>query len=76
MNIGNLYAKSIDRRINPVAVVSELEVELVKQEIEEYVFTPQIYNYLYSVLDKVVNQTEGKTGVWMTGITVPVNLTS
>jgi hypothetical protein len=67
MNIGNLYAKSIDRRINPVAVVSELEVELVKQEIEEYVFTPQIYNYLYSVLDKVVNQTEGKTGVWING---------
>ncbi len=67
MNIGSLYAKSIDRRINPVAVVSELEVELVKQEIEEYVFTPQIYNYLYSVLDKVVNQTEGKTGVWING---------
>jgi hypothetical protein len=67
MNIGTLYARSIDRRINPVAVVSELESDLIKQEIEEYVFTPQIYNYLYEVLDKVVNQREGKTGVWING---------
>ncbi len=67
MKLAEIYSKQIDRRINPVAVVSELEDESVKQDIEEYVFTKQIYDYLYTVLECVINEKHGKTGVWING---------
>lgn len=67
MKLEKIYSRDINRRINPVAVVSELENELIKQEIEEYVFTPQIYDFLYTVLNCVINEKEGRTGVWING---------
>ena len=67
MKLSEIYSKPIERRINPVAVVSELEQESVKQDIEEYVFTKQIYDYLYTVLNGVVNEKHGRTGIWING---------
>jgi len=65
--LSSIYLKDINRRINPVAVVSELSDELIKQEIEEYVFTPDIYKYQYQVLDAIVNSKGERTGIWING---------
>jgi len=67
MKLSAIYEKEINRRINPVAVVSELNDELIKQEIEEYVFTPDIYKYQYQVLDAVINSKGERTGIWING---------
>lgn len=67
MKLQELYSKEITRRINPVAVVSELNADLIKEEIVEYVFTPQIYDFLYTVLNGVVTEKHERTGVWVNG---------
>ncbi|MEX2231756.1 MAG: BREX system P-loop protein BrxC [Cyclobacteriaceae bacterium] len=67
MKLASIYEKDINRRINPVAVVSELNDALIQQEIEEYVFTPDIYRYQYLVLDSVLNSKGERTGVWING---------
>ncbi len=67
MKLASIYQKDINRRINPVAVVSELSDELIRQEIEEYVFTPDIYKYQYQVLDAIVNSKGERTGIWING---------
>lgn len=67
MKLSEIYSKQIERRINPVAVVSELEQESINQDIEEYVFTKQIYDYLYTVLNGVINEKHGRTGIWING---------
>jgi len=67
MKLVSIYQKGINRRINPVAVVSELNETLIKQEIEEYVFTPDIYKYQYQVLDAIVNSKGERTGIWING---------
>lgn len=65
--IKELYDKEITRRINPAVVVSEMEDYFIKQEIEEYVFTPGITKNVYKFLDSIANKKEGKTGVWISG---------
>ncbi len=67
MKIQNLYDKDITRRINPAVVVSEMEEYFIKQEIDEYVFTPGITKNLYRFLNAIANKKEGKTGVWISG---------
>lgn len=67
MKLSEIYSKRIERRINPVAVVSELEQESVKQDIEEYVFTKQIYDYMYTVINGIINEQHGRTGIWING---------
>lgn len=67
MEIKKLYAKDIDRHINPAVVVGETDEKYKKQEIEEYVFTKDILANIYKFLDAVVNKKEGKTGIWISG---------
>ncbi|MEI6767260.1 MAG: P-loop NTPase fold protein [Bacteroidota bacterium] len=67
MKLEKIYSRPIDRRINPVAVVSELNDALVDQEISEYVFTTQIYDFLYTVINNVVAEKDKRTGVWING---------
>lgn len=67
MKIQDIYDKDISRRINPAVVVSEMEDYFVKQEIDEYVFTPGITKNMFKFLDAVVNKKEGKSGIWISG---------
>lgn len=67
MKIEDLYDKEISRRINPAVVVSELDEYSINQEINEYVFTPDITKNIYKFLDAIANKKEGKTGVWISG---------
>jgi NTP pyrophosphatase (non-canonical NTP hydrolase) len=63
----HLYAREIDRRIDPVATVSELDEDYVQKEIDEYFFTDTLFEHLHTFLDKLASGTEGRTGVWING---------
>lgn len=67
MKIQQLYERQIDRRIDPAVVVSDMNDYNVKQEIEEYVFTPGITKNMFKFLNAITNKSEGKTGVWISG---------
>jgi hypothetical protein len=67
MYIGQLFEKDIERRINAAVVVSELDDNSVQQEIEEYIFTPDIINNVYKFLNAVTNTKKSKTGIWISG---------
>ncbi|MCS4180173.1 hypothetical protein GGQ07_001613 [Salinibacter ruber] len=67
MTLRDLYKRPIDRRIDPVATVSELDEAYVHREIEEYFFTDTLYDHLHNFLNKLTAGTEGRTGVWING---------
>jgi len=67
MKLRELYKRPIDRRIDPVATVSELDEEYVHKEIDEYFFTDTLYDHLHTFLGKLTEGTEGRTGVWING---------
>ncbi len=67
MKLKDLYERPIDRRIDPVATVSELDDDYVQKEIEEYFFTETLYDHLHTFLKILGEGTEGRTGVWING---------
>jgi hypothetical protein len=67
MTLGELYERDIERRIDPVATVSELDADYVQKEIDEYFFTDTLFKHLHTFLDKLTGGTEGRTGVWING---------
>jgi len=67
MELRDLYKRPIDRRIDPVATVSELDEAYVHKEIEEYFFTDTLYDHLSTFLQKLTEGTKGRTGVWING---------
>jgi hypothetical protein len=67
MKLRNIFAKDIDRKINPAVVVTERDQEIIKTEIEEYVFTPDLIENLYKILHDLLLKKEGKTGIWING---------
>ena len=62
-----LYKHNIARPLNPAVSVTDDSASTVKVEIEEYVFTDEILNGLYRVLDAVRNRTVSHTGIWING---------
>lgn len=67
MKIREIYDKSIDRDINPAVVVSNKNAATVEAEIKEYIFTDDLIEKAYLILDTVLNKTKGKTGIWVNG---------
>lgn len=67
MKLAQLYERDIDRRIDPVATVSELESDYIEKEISEYYFTDTLIRHLDAVLRKISSGTSGRTGVWING---------
>lgn len=67
MTLSELYDREIERRIDPVATVSELDADYVQKEIEEYFFTDTLFEHLHTFLQKLTEGTEGRTGVWING---------
>lgn len=67
MKLQNIYDRDISRRINPAVVVSEMSNDVIRQDIEEYVFTKDVTKNIFKFLDAVANKKEGKTGVWISG---------
>jgi hypothetical protein len=67
MKLGDIYKRGLDRKINPAVVVSENDKETIDTEIREYIFTPELIENLYLLLDTVANKRIGKTGIWISG---------
>jgi hypothetical protein len=67
MRLKELFSKDIDRQINPAVVVDDKNQAIIQAEIEEYVFTPELINYLYKTLRTILDTRSGKTGIWVNG---------
>lgn len=67
LKLREIYDQNIDRVINPAVVVSNKNAETIKAEIREYVFTEDLIEKLYTLLDTVINNRKQKTGIWING---------
>lgn len=67
MRIQEIFERNIDRHINAAVVVGDDKKEVIEAEISEYVFTRDLVNQLYKVLDTILNGKNGKTGIWING---------
>ncbi len=67
MLLREIYDRKIDRNINPAVVVSDKKKETIKAEIDEYVFTDELIEKLFIMVDTVLNKRSGKAGIWING---------
>ena len=55
MKLKELYNKPIVREVNPAVSATKFDPETERIEIQEYVFTDEIMNGLFSILDAIKN---------------------
>ena len=67
MKQASLYKHDISRPLNPAVSVTDDSASTVKVEIEEYVFTDEILNGLYHILNAVRTRQVSHTGIWING---------
>ena len=69
MILKDIYAKPIERKVNPAVSVTLLDdPETTKAEIREYVFTDEIINGLYRILNSIRdNKSFHHVGIWIDG---------
>ncbi|MCD8309964.1 MAG: BREX system P-loop protein BrxC, partial [Prevotellaceae bacterium] len=67
MVIKDLYKKDIARDLNPAVSAGDLTKRTVETEIDEYVFTDDIINGLYSVLSAIMEHPVNHNGIWING---------
>lgn len=65
--IQHLYKKEINRPLNPAVSADDFSVSTIQTEIEEYVFTDEIINGLYNVLNAIWTQNVSHNGIWVNG---------
>jgi hypothetical protein len=68
--IAALFEKDINRRINGVIKVGQLEEEVLKSELEEYVLTPEVrreFNRLFAHYVTAGVHSTDQIGVWISG---------
>lgn len=68
MKLSELYNKPIARAVNPAVSATKFDPETETTEIEEYVFTDEIINGLYRILDAIKNNKPyDHVGIWIDG---------
>ena len=68
MILKDLYDKPIDRPVNPAVSATKFDPETEKIEIQEYVFTDEIMNGLFRILDAIKNNRPyDHVGIWIDG---------
>lgn len=55
MKLKDLYSKPINRAVNPAVSATKFDPETERIEIDEYVFTDEIINGLFRILDAIKN---------------------
>lgn len=65
--IEQLYKNVIDRPLNPAVSAEDFSDKTVETEINEYVFTDEIINGLYNVLNAIWTQNVSHNGIWING---------
>ena len=68
MELKELYSKPIGRAVNPAVSATKFDSETERIEIEEYVFTDEIINGLFRILDAIKNNKPyDHVGIWIDG---------
>ena len=68
MKIKDLYSKPINRTVNPAVSATKFDPETERIEIQEYVFTDEIINGLFRILDAIKNNKPyDHVGIWIDG---------
>jgi len=68
MKLKELYKKSIERSVNPAVSATNFDPKVQEIEIDEYVFTDEIINGLYRILEAVKNNKPyNHVGIWIDG---------
>lgn len=68
MKLKELYSKSIERAVNPAVSATKFDEETKHVEIQEYVFTDEIINGLFRILDAIKNnRSYDHVGIWIDG---------
>lgn len=62
-----IYKKEIGRPLNPAVSVTDNRENTIAVEIDEYVFTEEIINGLFNVLNAVRSKTTNHNGIWISG---------
>lgn len=65
--IRELYKKDITRPLNPAVSAEDFAQTTIDTEIEEYVFTDEIINGLYNVLNAIMSRNVNHDGIWING---------
>lgn len=67
MLLKEIYERDIHRPINPAVVVSDQKKNTIEAEIQEYVFTDELIEKIFLMVDTVLNKQSGKSGIWING---------
>ena len=67
MKIQELFERDIYRNINPAVVVSDKKSVTIDAEIKEYVFTEELIEKIFEMVDTVLNKKSGKSVIWING---------
>ena len=68
MILQELYSKSINRAVNPAVSATKFDPETEQIEIQEYVFTDEIINGLFRILNAIKNnEPYDHVGIWIDG---------
>lgn len=68
MKLKELYSKPINRAVNPAVSATKFDSETERIEIQEYVFTDEIINGLFRILDAIKNNHPyDHVGIWIDG---------
>lgn len=68
MKLKDLYSKPINRAVNPAVSATKFDPETERIEIQEYVFTDEIINGLFRILDAIKNNRPyDHVGIWIDG---------
>ena len=68
MKLRELYSKPINRAVNPAVSATKFDPETERVEIQEYVFTDEIINGLFRILNAIKNNRPyDHVGIWIDG---------
>lgn len=67
MQLANMYQKPINRPIDSVIRASDVEQDRLKNELDEYIFTPDIISHLEGFFDEYNNPDATSNGAWISG---------
>ena len=68
MKLRDLYFNKIERAVNPAVSATKFDPETERIEIQEYVFTDEIINGLFRILDAIKNNKPyDHVGIWIDG---------
>src|SRR5574344_1978969 len=70
MRISDMFVDKIDRPINGVIKVDQSDIEVIEQEVREYVITSELKERFVEFFEKysqTINQPTADIGVWISG---------